>query len=362
MKATPHARQAERLRALESYEVLDTDREQDFDEVVALASQLCGTAISVVNLIDADRQWFKAEVGLGVRETPLDTSLCAHAILENEFVEINDTLDDPRMADNPLVTGDPGLRFYAGALLIADDGLPLGTLCVLDYAPRRLTPLQRDTLRVLAKQVMAQLNLRRALRRAEVLRLEVDHRVKNSLQTLSTLARLQARGSADKAVAEALIDMQHRVQAVAMLHEQLYLTDAGGRIDLAAFLTNLAGYLSKTAPPGIAIVLQVKPAVVSSKQASLAGTLVNEFVANSIKYAFPDGRDGTIRLGLDIGSDQRVTLTLTDDGVGLPAGELPKNGLGLLILTTVGQQLGGTVDMAPDTEGTRLRLAFTPET
>jgi two-component sensor histidine kinase len=361
MKAKPHGRQAERLRALASYEVLDTDREQDFDEVVALASKLCGTAISVVNLIDADRQWFKAEVGLGTRETPLDTSLCAHAILEDDFVEIPDTRDDPRMADNPLVQGDPGLRFYAGALLVAEDGLPLGTLCVLDYSPRRLTPLQRDTLRVLAKQVMAQLDLRRALRRAEVLRLEVDHRVKNSLQTLSTLARLQARGAANEAVAEALADMQHRIQAVAMLHEQLYLTDAGGRIDLAAYLAKLSDYLQKTAPPGVAIVLAAEPTDVSSKQAALAGTLVNEFVANAIKHAFPDGRSGTIRVCLEPGPDHSVTLTLADDGIGLPTGVVPNKGLGMKILTTIGQQLGGAVDMAPGTTGTQLRLTFTPE-
>ena len=189
MEAAPHPQQSARLAALHSYEVLDTDPEQDFDDIVNLAAATCGTAISVVNFIDAERQWFKAETGLGVRETPLATSICSHVILEKDFVEIHDTLDDPRMKDNPLCCGDPGFRFYAGALLKTEEGLPLGTLCVLDHHPRELTALQRDTLRVLARQVMAILEARKALRTADVLRREVDHRVKNSLQSLSSFAR-----------------------------------------------------------------------------------------------------------------------------------------------------------------------------
>lgn len=193
MEARQHPQQQERLRALRAYDILDTEREADFDEIVELAARICGTAISVVNFIDEDRQWFKAETGLGVRETPLATSICSHAILEDSFVEIPDTLADPRMRDNPLCTGEPGLRFYAGALLVNDDGLPMGTLCVLDHAPGRLDSMQRDALRVLGRQVMALLEMRRALGEARLLRLEVDHRVKNSLQSVISLARMQAR-------------------------------------------------------------------------------------------------------------------------------------------------------------------------
>ena len=184
MLAPKHPRQGDRIAALHDYDILDTPKESDFDDIVDLASRLCGTPISVINLIDTDRQWFKAEVGLGVRETPLDTSLCSHAILEKDFMEIPDTLQDQRMQDNGLVVGDPGLRFYAGALLQTPEGLPIGTLCVLDYAPRNLTALQRHALQVLAKQVMTQLELRRALKRKELMRKEMDHRVKNSLASV----------------------------------------------------------------------------------------------------------------------------------------------------------------------------------
>lgn len=154
-----------RLEALARYEILDTPREKDFDDVAALAAAICGTPIAVVNLIGEGRQFFKAEVGLGVRETPLDSSFCAHAILEEEFLLVADATKDARFVRNPLVTGEPHLRFYAGALLRTEDGQPIGTVCVLDYEARELTPTQTQTLRILARQVMTQLDLRLALRR-----------------------------------------------------------------------------------------------------------------------------------------------------------------------------------------------------
>lgn len=153
----------QRLAALARYDVLDTPREAAFDEVAALAAKLCDVPIAVVNLIGNCRQFFKAEVGLGVRETPFESSFCAKAILEQDFLLVPDATQDRRFDGNPLVEGEPHLRFYAGALLKTEEGLPIGTLCVLDHRPRQLTELQQETLRVLARQVMAQLELRRSL-------------------------------------------------------------------------------------------------------------------------------------------------------------------------------------------------------
>ncbi len=362
MKADLHPREAERLNLLRSYDILDTPRGQDFDDVVALASQICQAPISTVTLIDADRQWYHAEVGLGVRQNPLDTAFCSHAILQEDFVEIPDMQDDSRFADNPYVTGAPGARFYAGAVLRSDDGLPLGTLCVIDFRPRALTPLQRETLRVLSRQVMAQLDLRRALRQADVLRREVDHRVKNSLQSLSALARLQAKNAADPAVAAALEQMQHRIHSVAMLHDQLYRTDAGGTINLAAYMANLADYMSSVAGPNVSITSRAAAVGVTSGQASLIGTIINEFTANSIKYAFPDGRPGKVTLDLRHDVAGQAQLTLTDNGVGLPPGAvLSTKGLGMTVLRAVGQQLGGEVALSACDPGTRLDLTFAPD-
>ena len=145
-----------RLAALARYDVMDTPREPAFDEVAALAAKLCDVPIAVVNLIGHGRQFFKAEVGLGVRETPLESSFCAKAILEEDFLLVPDATQDPRFDCNPLVVGEPHLRFYAGAILKTEEGLPIGTLCVLDHRPRQLTDVQQAALRVLARQVMAQ--------------------------------------------------------------------------------------------------------------------------------------------------------------------------------------------------------------
>ncbi|MFN3931071.1 MAG: sensor histidine kinase [Brevundimonas sp.] len=155
----------DRLKALRAYDILDTGREADFDDVTALIARLCDAPIAVITLVDADRQWFKSEVGLGVSETPLETSFCRHVLLESDRLVVPDATADARFACNPLVTGTEGLRFYAGVVLRTEEGLPLGTLCVLDTKPRPegLTALQTQALEVLARQVMGMLNLRRAL-------------------------------------------------------------------------------------------------------------------------------------------------------------------------------------------------------
>jgi diguanylate cyclase (GGDEF)-like protein len=154
----------QRLRALADYQILDTAEESVLDDIVDLASLICDAPIAVINFIDRDRQWFKSEKGLGVRETPLDISICAHAIRQQELFIVPDLTQDSRFVNNALVTGEPHLRFYAGALLKSQDGYPLGTLCVLDYRPRELTERQRFALQALANQVMAHMELTRSHR------------------------------------------------------------------------------------------------------------------------------------------------------------------------------------------------------
>ena len=156
-----------RVDALARYGVLDTEPERAFDDIAKLASIVCQTPIAVVNLIARDRQWFKSEVGLGVKSTPLETSLCAQVLLEGrDLVVVKDTTKDERFACNPLVAGAPHLRFYAGAILQTADKLPIGTVCVLDHQPRPdgLNPDQRTGLVSLANLVMTHLELRLALR------------------------------------------------------------------------------------------------------------------------------------------------------------------------------------------------------
>ena len=159
----PICNDKQRLAALRRYGILDTPPEQAFDDIARLVAHVCQTPVALVSFVDEHRQWFKAEVGMGVRETPLDLSICAHAILRKDLFVVHDTLEDEVFRENPVVKHDPHLRFYAGAQLITPDGQALGTLCVLDYVPRSLTPQQQDALRALARQVVSQLELRQAL-------------------------------------------------------------------------------------------------------------------------------------------------------------------------------------------------------
>ena len=149
-----------RLEALNACQVLDTTPEQAFDDLVKIAASVCSVPIALVSLIDETRQWFKAKVGLDVSETPRQLAFCAHAILESGVMIVPDASIDPRFADNPLVTADPHIRFYAGVPLETDAGYRLGTLCVIDRKPRRLTAVQIDLLERLSRQVIRQLELR----------------------------------------------------------------------------------------------------------------------------------------------------------------------------------------------------------
>lgn len=153
--------EAKRLESLRSYSVLDTPPEKVFDEITALAAHICKTPMSLVSLIDQDRQWFKSKFGLDAPETNRDSSFCGHAILQPDVFIVPDSLKDQRFKDNPLVRGDPNVRFYAGVPLVMPDDFSLGTLCVIDNVPRTLSVEQLDALKLLGKNVCAQLELRR---------------------------------------------------------------------------------------------------------------------------------------------------------------------------------------------------------
>ena len=163
VQPTPNWNEDDRIKAVDSYHILDTPREEEFDDIVKIAAEACGAPISLISFITKDRQWFKSAIGTDLAETPLNMSICSHAILQRDLFIVPDTTKDPRFQENPLVKDNPHIRFYAGALLESPEGLPLGTICILDYKPRQLTEKEASQLKALARQVMAQLELRRTL-------------------------------------------------------------------------------------------------------------------------------------------------------------------------------------------------------
>jgi anti-sigma regulatory factor (Ser/Thr protein kinase) len=171
--------EAGRLKALYSYRILDTDPEQGFDDLTMIASQICGTPIALISLVDEDRQWFKSRVGIDANETSRSVSICSHAIRQRGLFQVPDALEDARFKDNPLVSGAPYVRFYAGMPIHTPEGEALGTICVIDHQPRTLNPSQKEALAALQRQVEAQLELRRNL---EELRTALD-----GIETLGAL-------------------------------------------------------------------------------------------------------------------------------------------------------------------------------
>ncbi|MBB4722436.1 diguanylate cyclase (GGDEF)-like protein [Xanthomonas euvesicatoria] len=163
------ANEDERVEALHAYRLLDTAPEPSYDAFTSIAAALCRMPMALISLVDTHRQWFKSRLGMQQSETPRELSFCAHAILEpDQVMEVGDTHLDKRFARNALVTGEPQIRFYAGAPLLTPDGIALGTLCVLDRVPRRLSVTERDALQALARQVVSTIELQQAARLVEL--------------------------------------------------------------------------------------------------------------------------------------------------------------------------------------------------
>ena len=351
----------QRLEALHRYGILDTSREAEFDDLTRLAAYICEAPIAVVNFIDTDRQWFKSEIGLGVSETSRDISICTHTIRRKDIFIVPDLSKDERFVHNPLVTGEPFIRFYAGVPLVTADGYALGTICVLDTKPRELDEARKVALHGLARQVMALLELRRSIHQKDLMLREVNHRVKNSLQLVSSLLRLESRQIADPVTRRHFDEACARVATIARVHERLYKTDKVGVVEFGQFLRDLCADLSHSAmiEQGHHIEVQADTRELPTDKVIPLALIVNELVTNAVKYAYPAGTHGVIRVQFRSAPDGGFEVRVADEGVGLPPGFDPAatKSLGMRMVHALLGQVGAELSCVSDGGGTKFTIS-----
>lgn len=338
--------EAQRLAALQEYQILDTPPELAYDDITFLASKICGTPIAAISLVDRNRQWFKSKIGLDAEETSRDIAFCAHAILDKtQPLVVEDARRDERFVDNPLVTGDLSIRFYAGNPLITSEGHALGTLCVIDQQPRQLTDDERHALAILSREVVSQLELRRALReldRTRVQQLElkdrflshVSHELRSPLTVIFQFVTILLDGIAGKLTSEQkeyleIIDRNAK-QLRMMIGDLVEVTRAKtGKVSLERdalsikpVLTEVIQSLQVSAAEKnveLSSIIDSKLPLVHADLNRVRQILVN-LVENALKFT-PDG--GTISVNATTCPDtsDMVQVSVADSGCGIASDE-----------------------------------------
>lgn len=362
-----------RLRTLRAYGVLDTAAEQAYDDIVNIASHICHTPISLVSLVDADRQWFKARHGLDADQTPREHAFCAHAILDpGALMEVPDATSDQRFANNPLVTGDPNIRFYAGVPLVAPDGAALGTLCVIDREPRKLTTEQSNTLRALARQVISQLELHRTatdLAAKNVALQEfssiVSHDLQEPLRTVANFSKILEEDYGDKLeddgrtalnfIGDAATRMSQMIRDL-LQHGRLGQESATQEVDSGQLVNDVLQDLSTSIQEhGAQISMGDLPVLMG--QPTELRLLFQNLISNAIKFSGQDSQPE-----VRISAERELhgwRFSVSDNGIGIADGhrerifdifqrlhsreEYPGSGIGLTHCRKIVELHGGTI-------------------
>ena len=360
-----------RLKELHNSGILDTPNESDFDNITNLASSIFGASVSLITLVDEKRQWFKSSVGLpeGLKETPREISFCSQAICNpSEVLIIPDIRLDSRFSENPLVTKDPNVVFYAGAPLISKNGHPLGTLCIIDFQPRNLNQQEVETLKVLSSQVsklidlrLTNEDLRKNLKEKNVLLKEIHHRVKNNLQLVSSLLNLQANKINNEDFSNAIKSSQDRIRSMAIVHEKLYQSKSLSEINLSNYLNTLIDEKLKETPDDqINFILDIPNVKFTIDKAIPLGLLINEMITNSYKHAFNSSKENTIKIQLIIKANDEGILKYEDNGTGLRQDYRVANphSMGMDLIESFVDQLDGKLDLKSTTKGLAYTINF----
>jgi signal transduction histidine kinase len=341
MQSAPqHENEAQRLAELMRFDVLDSEDEEAFDELTELASNICGAPVSLISLIDSDRQWFKSRVGLDAHETPRELAFCAHAILQPDVFEIPNALEDDRFADNPLVTKDPNIRFYAGAPLVSENGLPIGTLCVIDQEPKTLTDEQKRALQILAKQVIGQLELRVNYKKLKQVDQErekmfsvIGHDLRSPFTGIIGLSRLlyDNVGTVDSDKIQSMAGgiLSSSLQVFQVLEELIQWTQQRlGRTQSTPTLCHLAPIAQESIEllqDSIQLKMidcqnNIDPALTVLADVAIGKTILRNILANAIKYS-PD--HGMIKISA-VKENQNIVISIEDQGDGISPAVLDK--------------------------------------
>lgn len=390
----------ERIRALLRYDILDTPAEEEYDEITRLASFICNAPIVLISLVDTDRQWFKARLGLDAKETPRDLAFCAHTICQEGVFVVNDALQDERFADNPLVIGDPLIRFYAGVPLVTPDGYALGTLCAIDRVPRQLSAEQIDALQILAKQVMFRLEMRRThvqLRDAARKMLDlaatqdeffaiISHDLMSPFTSILALSEIlltdmdelppreqremlqsiHASGTATLTLLDNLLEWS-MLQTGRIKHRPTPL-------DVRALLVRVVSLLGGAArKKSLRLEVDTAASIYALADSDMIHSVLQNLVFNAIKFT-PEG--GSIRTSAEL-KGPMVEVAVTDTGVGMAVetvqqlfgSHLASNtlgtagergtGFGLLLCQQFVEKNGGTLQVESEpNKGTTFRLTM----
>lgn len=372
----------ERLKTLFEYDILDTEAEKTFDDLTHLAAEICGTPISLISLVDPDRQWFKSKVGLDADQTEREIAFCSHAILQDELFEIQNALLDERFHDNPLVTSDPNIRFYAGTQLKAPNGQNIGTLCVISDSPKQLNESQKRALTLLGREVIAQLELRLKNKKLEIATKHksaflsnVSHDIRTPLNAILGLSEISLNNKefkkcfADEYACIEQIQFSGK-QLLSLVNTILDLSkiEAGKmeleitQCELPTYINNLYKSLKNEAEKkNIEFKLTFEgtiPDIVMIDQTKL-GQLITNIAGNAIKFTAA-GKSIDLLLTTDANF---LTITIIDQGVGIKkedqellfneftqVGDSKKQqqgtGLGLAITQSLVNLMGGTISLS----------------
>lgn len=355
-----------RLEVLKSYEILDSPSDDDYNSITFLASEIFNAPISLISLVDEERQWFKSKIGLDISETERDISFCTHAIhTSDEVYVIEDARKNPMFQNNPLVTGKPDIVFYAGAPLVDSDGYVIGTLCIIDTKERSFSTQESQKLKILANQVMKLLDLRKKNNylkiinnEKSILLKEIQHRVKNNLQLISSLINLQISKISDPYLSASFNICLNRIMAISNIHQNIYLESARESVNFKIYLNDLLNSFEIAHSSTKNIQNEIEDIILGLDIAVPLSLITSEIITNTFKHAFSETQEKKIQILFQKKENGLLEMIIEDNGLGFNTKEKweTSNSLGFEIIKTLTEQINGSITCISSNNGTRFTI------